>query len=505
MIYTPLKPNTAPTLGTSGDAVLALQKKLNAQGAGLKEDSLYGPLTAAAFSKYNTTPIQNPTNTQNNIQNTSTQNPLSIIESPEEKALREANARKINESGAIANSYIDEDKIKAEALAQMQAEINAQNEIYANKLREAKIAGQGRVGSGVAIQGRSGLLGSDFGNTQTQDVLTANQDVYNLIDAEKQATISALQTKARESGAAAIAAKRAAKEAGLTEYISSLTSAVENKKKQSNEIAKLILSGKLDFTNDKNVIQQAAKEAGLTVAQLKSSYDDIKRTQDVENAKLAKELKTNQPSSVQEYEYAKAGGYTGSYNDYQTLDANRKAVIAKAGRSVTGGLTPYQQFSATQSIAKDTQTRTAGAREMARQAQLIDQSYNNIVNGGDRSLNTQAIITSFNKILDPSSVVRESEYDRTAQGQSLLAQLEGKVQNIAAGGAGVTPATLKEASDIAKRYLQGAQETINTQNERARQMASQFGLNPDFVTGTYQTGGQEIIDNINPDPLGLGL
>jgi len=157
--------------------------------------------------------------------------------------------------------------------------------------------------------------------------------------------------------------------------------------------------------------------------------------------------------------------------------------IAKYGG--TGALTPYQQFTTTQSLAKDVQKRTENAREMARQAKLITDSYNNILKKGDRSLNTQAIITSFNKILDPTSVVRESEYDRTAQGQALIEQLRGKVDQIASGGAGVTEQTLKEASDIAKTYLESSQDSINAENQRARAMAEQFGLQGDFVTSTY--------------------
>lgn len=47
--------NTDPTKAQAGEqsaGVLALQKSLNSLGAGLKEDSQYGPLTQAAFAKY---------------------------------------------------------------------------------------------------------------------------------------------------------------------------------------------------------------------------------------------------------------------------------------------------------------------------------------------------------------------------------------------------------------------------------------------------------------------
>lgn len=150
-------------------------------------------------------------------------------------------------------------------------------------------------------------------------------------------------------------------------------------------------------------------------------------------------------------------------------------------------LTPYQRLQATQSIAKDVQMRTANAREISRQAKLITDSYNNILNGGDRSLNTQAIVTSFNKILDPTSVVRESEFDRTAKGQSLLERLRGKADAIATGGAGVTQETLKEASDIASEYLRNSSESIQQENQRALQLADEFGLTGSSVTSSgYQ-------------------
>jgi hypothetical protein len=49
-----------------------------------------------------------------------------------------------------------------------------------------------------------------------------------------------------------------------------------------------------------------------------------------------------------------------------------------------------------------------------------------------KSLNaaSQTIVTAFNKILDPTSVVRESEYARTPEGQSYLERLQGKYEQL---------------------------------------------------------------------------
>ena len=485
------------------------QYRINAGNAdyNTKIANLYGKSTTPTTPTAPTTPVSN------NMVTTPTPTPalqgLSYQESADERALREARDQAASYYKTQSGMVIDEDQIRRDALAQMQAEIDATNAVYADKLRRAQVQGTGRLGTATAIGGRRGLLGSDFGESQYQNVEGANQEIYGSIENEKQAVINALLTKAKESGAAAIAAKRAAKEAGVTEYVNSLKTSADAAKARAGDLAKQILLSKLGIEQyDPVSLEQAAQSAGVSVNEIVRQYKELKSAQDISEeerkAKLALDVSKSQPASYQEYLLTDATPTPEEYNAYQTLDANRKASIARAGVAKTGGLTPYQQFSATQAIAKDTQQRTDSAREMARQAQLIDQSYNNIIKGGDRSLNTQAIITSFNKILDPASVVRESEYDRTAQGQSLLAQLEGKVQNIASGGAGVTEATLKEAANIGKLYLEGARKSIEAQNKRAQAMAAQFGLNPDFVTSTYQ-GDVGVGDGVDADPLGLGI
>lgn len=188
------------------------------------------------------------------------------------------------------------------------------------------------------------------------------------------------------------------------------------------------------------------------------------------------------------------------------------------GKSPVGkseDLTPYQKFQATQAISKETQARTENAREIARQVGLMNQAYSSLENDGNLNFATQAIVTTYNKILDPTSVVRETEYDRTAAGQSLLERINGKFTQISQGGGGITKENLQEAVKLANQYLQSSQESMLRQNQRAQQMAEQFGLNPDFVTSDgfqnkpsleqyYQTNPQQQpkIDQIireNPD------
>lgn len=392
-----------------------------------------------------------------------------------------------------ASQPVDEATIRANKARELQAEIDAVSGIYARKREELKRQGEGRLGTVGAIQARRGLLGSDFGAAQQAGVENQNQGLIQGNEAELANIISSIQSEGRRAVDSEIALKNKAREESANKYIETLaTQDQRTAQRASNAAKQLYLSGATAGQVTPQLLKIIADSYGISSEALSSQYGDLLKTATEEKAK-----------KDQEAAKLVASGYRNVSPGETVIDSSGKVVYKAPAKSTSGvaGLTPYQQFSATQSIAKDTQARTESAREMARQAQLIDQSYNSILSGGDRSLNTQAIITSFNKILDPSSVVRESEYDRTAQGQSLLAQLEGKVQNISSGGAGVTEATLKEASDIAKKYLEGAKKSIEMQNKRAEQMAAQFGLNPAFVTSTYQAP-EATVTNIITAPDG---
>jgi len=479
-------------------AVKAFQK-----ANGLVADGIVGPKTQAAIQKASsgtTTSSAGSTGSTGTVKTVVT--PSTPLESADTINARNEQSKYLNSLNAP-----NEDRIYQDTLNRFQSEIDAQNAIFADEISRSKVQGLGRLGTQTAINARRGLIGSDFGEAAVQGTENANNEVLKQIDNEKAAKIQSILTMARSDAAAQIKAKREEFVKGLDARLAFYSAADQRKTDNTSKAVKSLISQGLNVNDvPANDLSKFAKYYGISVDDIKAQYDSEKQANDAEKAKIAAETAKLQPASVQEYEYAKLNGYTGSYSQYQNDDANRKAVVVKAGN--TSGLTPYQQFTATQSISKDTQARTTNAREMARQAALIDNSYNNILNGGDKSLNTQAIVVAFNKILDPTSVVREGEYDRTAAGQSLLSRLEGKVQNIASGGAGVTAATLKEAADIAKQYLAGAQESIAQQNARAEALAKQFGLNPEFVgsvsvqgVGNNAMGSQET----NPDPLNLGI
>ena len=220
-------------------------------------------------------------------------------ETPEEKALREARATQTSYNQGQANQTINEAQIRADVLAQMQAEIDAQNAVYADKLSRAKVAGEGRLGESGAVQARRGLLGSDFGAAQTDTVRSGNEQIYGSIENEKQAVVQSLLAKGRELGQKAIAEKRAAKEAGLSNYIESLSKSTELAKGRASEIALSILNSGTDYSQlDPTSVASIAQSAGVNVDQIKNAYTALKQSSDAQALKTKTEAEKNVLESV---------------------------------------------------------------------------------------------------------------------------------------------------------------------------------------------------------------
>jgi hypothetical protein len=177
-------------------------------------------------------------------------------------------------------------------------------------------------------------------------------------------------------------------------------------------------------------------------------------------------------------------------------------VAASNPKSPNETLTPYQRFQATQDIQKNLQRYTQGAREVQRQYSVMEEAYSRLARGEAKDLNatSQTIITTFNKILDPSSVVRETEYARSPEGQSLIDSLYGKLAAISQGGPGLTPDSLREFVDLARVFVQNAQTSIAEAQQLAAKNAEAFGLDSSLLglpgsSNNGSSGGTVSLDS----------
>lgn len=168
-----------------------------------------------------------------------------------------------------------------------------------------------------------------------------------------------------------------------------------------------------------------------------------------------------QPTSVQEYEYAKANGYQGSFADYQTEDANRKASAASSGM-----LTPAQQQSTINAIA--------GAWDnepIVKNYNIVAEGYQFAKNVANKtnptSADDQGLIYAFAKAMDPNSVVRESEYDTVQKyNQSMIQKGWADAKRLAANVAFLTPeARQNMIATIQQKYAAAEQNYKNVYNK----------------------------------------
>lgn len=97
----------------------------------------------------------------------------------------------------------------------------------------------------------------------------------------------------------------------------------------------------------------------------------------------------------------------------------------------------------------------------------------------------QTLVNTFNRILDPKSVVRESEYARTSEDQSVLDYLKGKYDprtgRLVLGGAGLTSETRQAMQRMAERFYNTAQNNYTQTAVFYSNIAKNRGRDPSLI------------------------
>lgn len=100
---------------------------------------------------------------------------------------------------------------------------------------------------------------------------------------------------------------------------------------------------------------------------------------------------------------------------------------------------------------------------------------------GDMAAGSQAVLITFQKVLDPGSVVRESEYARSAAGQALLARVQGAYERLAQGGAGVPLPELEKFARLAKEAAAAQKRSLPAVRERIGKTADRYNIPRELV------------------------
>ncbi len=467
---------STPTLaiGAKGTSVSALQQQLNEQNAGkagyvpLKVDGIYGPLTEAA-TRY-TAPVAIDQKV-GDIMGTTPPPPVAPT-APVKKVLAipgfdPSYGKGIDDAigyyKSEASKPFNESQIRNDTIKEFQAEIDATNSIFADKLKQARLLGNSRLGSEAAMQGRRGLLGSDFGNAAFEGKIALNQEGADLVNEEKVAKVSNIMSRANAAATTAIAARRAAKEAGTEAYVKYLKERGSQKELNAQAAANAIVMQGLTLEDiDPIQLKALADGYGITVDAIKAAIPDA------ELLKNKKEIEANKTTgtktaSIQEYEYAKANGYTGTYNQYQNEDANRKAIAQK----IAGELSPTV---ASKVQAQSSAFESSPIVKNYNEVQNKQGSVGRIIDAGVGGPGDLALVFEFMKALDPTSVVRESEYASAAKSGNIFSGIFARFNGYFKEEGGFLPENVKQAFKelVNQKYQVATQQYQNLRNEKAR-------------------------------------
>lgn len=116
----------------------------------------------------------------------------------------------------------------------------------------------------------------------------------------------------------------------------------------------------------------------------------------------------------------------------------------------------------------------------------------------------QALITILNKMLDPTSVVRESEYARTPGDQAALSRVKGKFQQLVVGGTSLTDDERNAVVRMARRFSNVARRRLEPEVESLKRVATKFNVDfQDVISPTLlniQDEDQALFSGARPSP-----
>ena len=185
------------------------------------------------------------------------------------------------------------------------------------------------------------------------------------------------------------------------------------------------------------------------------------------------------PVSYQEYILATKDPikpFKGSYNDYQDFEANRRRPIT----NVTTNVMPEQKiFENTQKLRSEFKSEP-----IYKAQQEVQSAYQQVLDGLEKQspAGDLAAATKFMKLLDPGSVVRESELALAMKAGGALDRLYNYAGQVANG----TKLTEKQRQDFKELSTSFFNTSSNLYNQKRNEYvgtANRYGFNPSDVTG----------------------
>ncbi len=162
---------------------------------------------------------------------------------------------------------------------------------------------------------------------------------------------------------------------------------------------------------------------------------------------------------------------------------SQRAALELEGLKATGGLDPAKTFDQEEKLRKEYQGRTKVYGELGSTYSNIKASAGAKTGPGDI-----ALITGFMKMLDPGSVVRETEFATARDTAGLYTKLENSLKK-AESGQFLQPKQREEFVALANEYYKSAQKKAGEDKKALSVVVKNYRLNPENVFGQESVVG----------------
>jgi hypothetical protein len=157
-----------------------------------------------------------------------------------------------------------------------------------------------------------------------------------------------------------------------------------------------------------------------------------------------------------------------------------KAALELEALKATGGIDPEKKFTQEEKIRKEWQGRSKMYGELQGTFNTLQASASSANGPGDI-----ALITGFMKMLDPGSVVRETEFATARDTAGLFTQLQNRLEK-AQNGQLLSPQQRKEYVALSQKYLDSAKKKADQEKKDLGIVVKNYRLNPENVFGAEQ-------------------
>jgi hypothetical protein len=180
------------------------------------------------------------------------------------------------------------------------------------------------------------------------------------------------------------------------------------------------------------------------------------------------------PAAIKEYQFAVGQGYQGTFQDFQL--AQKSAVAPKVMVDMTGGQKGFENEMKLKSEFKSEPVYKAYQEMQSAYGQITDSLKSNSPAGD------LAAATKFMKLLDPGSVVRESELAMAMSASGALDRARNYAE-LRISGKKLTPDQRKDFQQLSDQLFSTATSVYNAKRNELVEQGSAYGLNADRALG----------------------